>query len=608
MAGETIRDAVIRIRLEQINKELKVEAGTAGKTVEEFEKKSAKSMGTAEKAARDAEAQQKKLNKEYENAARDVDEYGKKQVESNLKAADSFKTLAEGTFTVVRGLTLMGVAGEEDMQKVVQGVAQAQATFDLFKGSLDIVKGFVEGVDALRTAQDAAKASTAAAATVEQLKTVVTVESATASSAAAAAGTAQAAANTAVGTTATGAAAGMTALQIATGPVGVTFLAVSAAIAGLVFYLRSLNDSEERNRRLEEDAITRRRRLADETERLKRVSQSAAEREGFLSHGDAQASRQKRLSGVGEDLARVSEGRRGFEELIARRREQIDQLKELEDLEVRLGKARTQPLSSSERERINSLRRQFGSGTSGAFRSVEDLSAQRADLQSANVRTSQLLVTASEQEAALIEQKKKLIEDIGRADIRSLENRRAELEAQKSLVSETRAEARERYQLANQLRSQEESLQLRLLDLKGGARSRAIADIKTLTSDSASDRDKLRATERLGTSGISLREGEDVRLREAGRLGLDDVTGRTSLRSEREKALREGDAAAERATAFAADIASKTREVERRIAESNEQLSNSMTTILDTMLSQAERIAEIENLARKNEDAISKLR
>lgn len=72
--------------------------------------------------------------------------------DSLLKTADSLKTGADGAFAFARGLTLIGFEGSSSFEEVARQVASVQAKFDLFRGSVDIIKAATESTRAMTVA------------------------------------------------------------------------------------------------------------------------------------------------------------------------------------------------------------------------------------------------------------------------------------------------------------------------------------------------------------------------------------------------------------------------------------------------------------------------
>lgn len=132
------------------------------------EKEAAAAAAEAErkrKAAIQAEAEATKAAAEQARLAAQESERAiaaeQRRQASALRSAEALKQAGEGAFTFARGLALLGVTAESDLAKVVQQIARAQAAFDLYKGSVDVVKGVTESIESLKVATDSATASQA---------------------------------------------------------------------------------------------------------------------------------------------------------------------------------------------------------------------------------------------------------------------------------------------------------------------------------------------------------------------------------------------------------------------------------------------------------------
>ncbi|QDU76437.1 hypothetical protein Pan97_34860 [Bremerella volcania] len=130
---------------------------------------------------------------------------------STREMHDSFLSAGEGLVTFGRGLAEIGVAGEEDIEKMLRVLIRVQAVVDVTKGGIEIYRGIRSAVDAYRN-------SVLAAAAAEEALNLARARGGT-----------RAAANlglTGLGTTAT---------TVASGTIGTTGLGstLTTAIAGL---------------------------------------------------------------------------------------------------------------------------------------------------------------------------------------------------------------------------------------------------------------------------------------------------------------------------------------------------------------------------------------
>lgn len=89
----------------------------------------------------------------------EVERYSAKMVAANNMMAEGTKAALAGTLRLGRAVALLGVAGEEDMQKVVQVLARFQAMADLVTGTIDIVRGLSKAYRAVEASILAAAAA-----------------------------------------------------------------------------------------------------------------------------------------------------------------------------------------------------------------------------------------------------------------------------------------------------------------------------------------------------------------------------------------------------------------------------------------------------------------
>lgn len=127
---------------------------------------------------------------------------------------------AEGFMKMARGAAVLGVAGEKDLQKLLEALAKIQAAFDIARGAMDVYFALANGVKAYRDAVLAAKVA-------EDALAIARARSAAAGGAAGAGGAAAGAG---------GAAAGAGGMMAGAGLLGVgasTAAAATAAAAGV---------------------------------------------------------------------------------------------------------------------------------------------------------------------------------------------------------------------------------------------------------------------------------------------------------------------------------------------------------------------------------------
>lgn len=96
------------------------------------------------------------------------------------QAAEGANQAAEGAFRIGRAVVLLGVGSDESFQKMIRGLAQVQAYFDLFRGSTQIILGLQKATQSLAAAQQAQAIAAGTAAAAETGATVATLSLATA--------------------------------------------------------------------------------------------------------------------------------------------------------------------------------------------------------------------------------------------------------------------------------------------------------------------------------------------------------------------------------------------------------------------------------------------
>ena len=213
--SKTAREVVLKVSVEQ-GKDFEPPKGI---------KEATKDLQEFGKAADAAEKELEELNEEQAGLQGGLESL----IDGSLKGAEAMKTAGAGAFTFGRGLALVTAGGNsEELAKMMETIARFQGAFDIFNGLTDILKGTSEWMLTLtKSTQVASAANTAATAT----------------------NTALSVSNTAVGTSSLFAAAGMKALQIASGPMGIV---IAAAAAALVAFLPMLMDTgDEANKTAE---------------------------------------------------------------------------------------------------------------------------------------------------------------------------------------------------------------------------------------------------------------------------------------------------------------------------------------------------------------------
>lgn len=138
-----------RRKADEETRQQKEEAARLEKEAAEAAKKAADEAAKAEKEKQDA------IN--ATNKAREEALLRERQIsDALLKGGDALKQAGDGAFAFARGLTLIGFEGTESLEQVARAVASVQGKFDLFRGSIDLIKGGVESARAFGEAFDKA--------------------------------------------------------------------------------------------------------------------------------------------------------------------------------------------------------------------------------------------------------------------------------------------------------------------------------------------------------------------------------------------------------------------------------------------------------------------
>ncbi len=83
--------------------------------------------------------------------------------DSQMKALRGAQQMGEGFFRLGRAAILLGASSDESFAKMIRGLAQVQAYFDLFKGTIQIVRGMNAALEAMAKAQQSVNAAQAIA-------------------------------------------------------------------------------------------------------------------------------------------------------------------------------------------------------------------------------------------------------------------------------------------------------------------------------------------------------------------------------------------------------------------------------------------------------------
>lgn len=144
--AETIRDVVVKIRLEQVDTKLKAPDTDAikkavqeyAKTTQETNRKVAESYRKSREEVATLRKQVEELTKKIEEQGQASEESSKKTTESNMKVSESFQAIGEGALVAGRGVALLSV-NSENLAGAMEKVAKAQGVFDIFKGTTQIL-------------------------------------------------------------------------------------------------------------------------------------------------------------------------------------------------------------------------------------------------------------------------------------------------------------------------------------------------------------------------------------------------------------------------------------------------------------------------------------
>ena len=216
--AEEIRDVVVRLAIQQTQTQVKVDTEAAKKNVDALKGEMAK------------------LSKE----AAAVDLAMLKVNRANRAAVQSFSAAASGVLGLVRGVALLGLSAEEDLQKFLSVMAKIQGTMDLLQGSVRTVQNVSRGLELLGLAS-----STVAVA------------------------------NTRAAVATTGFAASLTALQASFPPL----LIAGAGIAALIALMKALDDSTDGAAEATQKFIDKEHELAALLREKRRLER---ERRGFI--------------------------------------------------------------------------------------------------------------------------------------------------------------------------------------------------------------------------------------------------------------------------------------------------------------------------------------
>jgi len=228
--ADTIRDVVIRLKLEQLPAEIKAPDITQiVKHIETYEKVVIETTKEIVERNETVQRSVREIADEHQRAATAADDSADKIADAQIKVGDGLAASTEGAFNLAKGFALFAVAGEEDSKKLIESIAKIEGGYQTLKGAFELVKGGTEAMRALRVA-------TQAATVAETARTAAMAASTTATQ---------------------GATAAAVALNVASGPIGVTVVALTAAVGALGAAYLLLGDNANKANEEAQDGLDR---------------------------------------------------------------------------------------------------------------------------------------------------------------------------------------------------------------------------------------------------------------------------------------------------------------------------------------------------------------
>lgn len=541
--ADVIRNAVIRIGLEQIPTELKAPDITpitaVQETIQQGEVKVQESVKetsavmTAEESVRErirskisasidkfvAEFQEGKRKEQeaQDKAAAEAERAAARIEAANVRAAKSLLQAGAAAFQFARGLAFVALSGSDDLQKVL-------ATLALFQGGFDIIKGGVDVVHHLSNAFKATAAAGGLAAVAQAFYTKATVAATTATLA-------------------------LTAAMLAN-PVTAILVAIGAAVAIGVALWRSWGDEGEKaNKRIEESmsAVTK----AAQRFRLESQQQVQVLRE--------QLAAAQRLAGIGETGRALEALRSGSSE------------GRLSDADAKSGGA----LNASRNASLIDDEKMREEIKKSSLATARDAAAQVEIERDRQTEILRLIRAEADQKDRALDKQKQLIESRQRElqvaqDLLETEKKRVQsIEAQ--LGATTKAEQAELRRLADKVAGGEQltARQAERLGQLGGDLTKDIAQqqLANLGKDFA---DELAAKLGIDLRGRQGELQEDANRKES---ALNELTGGDTkgalerIAKEREKLAQETEAALAKQIEYLDQIEKVYQRVLERLAE-----------------------------------------
>lgn len=172
--SETIRDVVVRIRIQQEKSKIEVPGvEQARQQVEKFTQTSVDGAAKRSKAEKEAGAAIEQARKAEEQRLKELDSALKEHTaatergrQAKLQMGEALKLTSSGALSLARAYALSTAATEEDMQAAIRNVAAMESYIHTATGVIDMATGIAKGYHAIKVAADsAATANKALAAT-----------------------------------------------------------------------------------------------------------------------------------------------------------------------------------------------------------------------------------------------------------------------------------------------------------------------------------------------------------------------------------------------------------------------------------------------------------
>lgn len=182
---DTIRDVIINLKLKTDLTDSKVSVDLSGarKEVKEWGESATDAVAKVQDAARKTGQAAESAARQASDAMTKVEDASQKVRENNVRLLESYQMVADGAFTAARGIALTFASSEENAEKLLQKITAIQGAFDLFRGSIQIIKGVSDALSVARAATAAATAATLAAAEADAIETGTSLANAAANTA-----------------------------------------------------------------------------------------------------------------------------------------------------------------------------------------------------------------------------------------------------------------------------------------------------------------------------------------------------------------------------------------------------------------------------------------